>query len=200
MIIVEGIIVLAITWLIIFKVADGIQNLPWLEQRRLRKAYEAAKNWPPKRAPEMTPATYRVVYTDGKSEETRLSPNEIEGWAVRCNNDNTNRRKPYQILPSPTVGIERAAAARASSQVTSGLDPRAWDMVRRVSPVRCAISNRKARVRFPIRTNNPTCLESRTTDPGGRRSTTRSVSRSMQALRNCLQYTCLARRRTPVFV
>jgi hypothetical protein len=96
MIIVEGIIVLAITWLIIFKVADGIQS--WLGKRRLRKAYAAAKTWPPRRGPEMTPGTYRVVYTDGKSEEARLLPIEIEGWVTRCNNDNADRKRPYQIL------------------------------------------------------------------------------------------------------
>jgi hypothetical protein len=61
---------------------EAAAKAPLLEQEAdtaaLQKAFEAAKNWPPKRPPEMTPATYRVIYSDGVTQETRLIPSEIE--------------------------------------------------------------------------------------------------------------------------
>jgi hypothetical protein len=42
---------------------------------------------PPKRTPEMTPATYLVVYSDGKCGERTMLSAEIERWVVRRNSD-----------------------------------------------------------------------------------------------------------------
>jgi hypothetical protein len=57
------------------------------EDAMLRRAFENAKNWPPKRSPEMTPATYRVVFSDGKCQDTDLLPKEIDRWATKSNRD-----------------------------------------------------------------------------------------------------------------
>src|SRR3954453_11873666 len=35
----------------------------------IQQAFEAARNWPPTRGPEMTPATYQVIYSDGITQE-----------------------------------------------------------------------------------------------------------------------------------
>jgi hypothetical protein len=53
----------------------------------LRTAFENAKNWPPKRPPEMTPANYRVVYSDGVSQDRAFLPKEIDDWATLSNQD-----------------------------------------------------------------------------------------------------------------
>jgi hypothetical protein len=58
-----------------------------LEDAMLRRAFENAKNWPPKRSPEMTPAAYRVVFSDGKCQDTVLLPSEIDGWATETNRE-----------------------------------------------------------------------------------------------------------------
>jgi hypothetical protein len=70
----------------------------WLERRRLLKAFNAAKNWPPRRPPELTPADYRVYYSDGFSQETRLLPSEITRWVAACNSDSDKRRSPHPII------------------------------------------------------------------------------------------------------
>jgi hypothetical protein len=76
----------------------------WLERRRVLKAFEAAKNWPPKRAPEHTPADYRIIYSDGYQQETRLLPSEINRWALACNNDSDKQRSPYPIVKIVDAG------------------------------------------------------------------------------------------------
>jgi hypothetical protein len=68
-------------------ISNANENLPWFDRRRLRRAFDAANNWPPKRPPEMTPATYRVFYSDGICVEKTFVPVEIEGWVARYNND-----------------------------------------------------------------------------------------------------------------
>jgi len=57
------------------------------EDAMLRRAFENAKNWPPKRSAEMTPATYRVIFSDGKSQNTDLLPMEVDRWATESNRD-----------------------------------------------------------------------------------------------------------------
>jgi hypothetical protein len=79
---------------------EAAAKTPQLEQdadtAALQRAFDAAKDWPPKRPPEMTPATYQVVYSDGVMQETRLTPSEIENWVAESNKVNAN--KPYQIV------------------------------------------------------------------------------------------------------
>jgi hypothetical protein len=70
----------------------------WLERRRLLKAFEGAKNWPPKRPPHLTPANYRVYYSDGFSQETSLLPDEISRWVAACNSDTDKLRSPHPIV------------------------------------------------------------------------------------------------------
>jgi hypothetical protein len=67
------------------------------EDAFLRRAFENAKNWPPKRPPEMTPATYRVVFSDGKVQDTELLPREIDSWATLSNKD-AEGKFPYRIV------------------------------------------------------------------------------------------------------
>jgi hypothetical protein len=75
-------------------------KIPQLEQEAdtaaLQKALEAAKNWPPKRPPEMTPGNYRVIYSDGVTQETCLIPAEIEKWVIASNKAEAD--KPYRIV------------------------------------------------------------------------------------------------------
>lgn len=63
---------------------------------QLQSAFVAAKNWPPKRPPEMTPATYQVIYSDGVTQQTRLLPAEIEKWIAASNEADAD--KPYRIV------------------------------------------------------------------------------------------------------
>jgi hypothetical protein len=68
------------------------------EDAMLRRAFENAKNYqPPKRPPEMTPATYRVVYSDGVCQDTVLTPRETDDWATRSNKD-AEGKFPYRIV------------------------------------------------------------------------------------------------------
>jgi hypothetical protein len=69
-----------------------------IEETALRKAFDDAKNWPPKRSPEMTPATYRVIFSDGNIQENRFVPTEIESWAARCNKDAEGKCRILRIL------------------------------------------------------------------------------------------------------
>jgi hypothetical protein len=66
------------------------------ETAALQAAFQAATNYPPKRPPEMRPATYRVVYSDGVTQETRLVPAEIEKWVTASNEAEAD--KPYRII------------------------------------------------------------------------------------------------------
>jgi hypothetical protein len=79
---------------------EAAAKLPQLEQdadaATMLSAFEAAKNYPPKRPPEMTPATYRVIYSDGVTQETRLIPAEIEKWVTASNKAEAD--KPYRIV------------------------------------------------------------------------------------------------------
>lgn len=79
---------------------EAAAKLPQFEQgadtTELQKAIEAAKTWPAKRAPELTPATYRVIYSDGVTQETRLVPAEIEKWVTASNKAEVD--KPYRIV------------------------------------------------------------------------------------------------------
>src|SRR6185312_15357259 len=52
------------------------------EELQIDEAFEAAKNWPPQRSPEMTAQTYQVVYSDGVVQKTNLLPAEIERWVT----------------------------------------------------------------------------------------------------------------------
>ncbi|MGO4564812.1 hypothetical protein AB4Z52_07025 [Rhizobium sp. 2YAF20] len=81
----KGLLVFAAGWWLIFKVSDWIQGLPWVERRRLKKALEAADKWPPKRPLHLTPATYRVFYSDSVVQEVRLTSEEIHRWAIASN-------------------------------------------------------------------------------------------------------------------
>jgi hypothetical protein len=69
----------------------------YYQLERNRVVLEAAKNWPPKRPPELTPATYRVVYSDGASQETLLTPEEINRWATASNRD-AEGKFPHRII------------------------------------------------------------------------------------------------------
>jgi hypothetical protein len=88
-------------------------KLPQLEQdtgaAALQRAFSAAKDWPPKQPPEMTPATYQVVYSDGVTQETRLIPAEIERWVTESIKADAN--KPYRIVrvldPKGKIAWER---------------------------------------------------------------------------------------------
>lgn len=81
-------------------VNEAAAKAPQFEQEaetaELQAAFEAAKNYPPKRPPEMTPATYRVLYSDGVTQETRLIPAEIEKWVAASNKAEAD--KPYRIV------------------------------------------------------------------------------------------------------
>jgi hypothetical protein len=57
----------------------------------LLKAFQEANKKPPKRLPEMTPATYVVVYSDGRRIEKCFVPMEIDEWIVRANADLDSR-------------------------------------------------------------------------------------------------------------
>jgi hypothetical protein len=57
------------------------------DARAVLKAFEAAQNWPPKRAPEQTAAAYHVLYSDGLSQQTQLTSDEIDRWAIASNNE-----------------------------------------------------------------------------------------------------------------
>ncbi len=79
---------------------EAVVKVPQLEQdadtAALQKAFDAANNWPPKRTPEMTPATYKVVYSDGVTQDTCFIPAEIENWVAESNKADAN--KPYRIV------------------------------------------------------------------------------------------------------
>lgn len=62
-------------------------------ERRLHDA----RNWPPKRPPERTPAPYRVIYSDDVSQEWDLTPAEIDRWAAGSNRDFEEKGKDYRI-------------------------------------------------------------------------------------------------------
>jgi hypothetical protein len=62
----------------------------------LERAFEAGTNSPSKRSPEMTAATYQVVYSDGVTQETRLLLTEIEKWVIASNR--AEAEKPYRIV------------------------------------------------------------------------------------------------------
>jgi hypothetical protein len=66
------------------------------QTEHLQRAFDAAKNWPPKRPPEMTSATYQVVYSDGVTQETLLIPAEIERWVAASTE--ADATKPYRIV------------------------------------------------------------------------------------------------------
>jgi len=68
------------------------------EEAALAGAFEAAQNWqPPKRPSELTPATYQVIYSHGVSQQTRLTPDEIDRWAVASNKE-AESKFPYHIV------------------------------------------------------------------------------------------------------
>jgi hypothetical protein len=62
----------------------------------LQQIVEDAKNWPPKRPPEQTAATYQVVYSDGVTQERELWPIEVAQWAVDSNK--LEKDKTYRIV------------------------------------------------------------------------------------------------------
>jgi hypothetical protein len=79
---------------------EAAAKIPQLEDHAdaaaVQGAFEVAKNWPPKRPPELTPATYQVVYSDGVTQEERLTPAEIERWVTESNKASAD--KPYRIV------------------------------------------------------------------------------------------------------
>src|SRR5215469_9630869 len=76
---------------------EAMMNANAAEETALQKAFGVAQNWPPKRLPELTPATYQVFYSDGVSQEHRLTPDEIDRWAVASNKD-AEGKFPYRIV------------------------------------------------------------------------------------------------------
>jgi hypothetical protein len=97
---------------------EAAEKISQLEQdadtATLQKAFDAAKNWPPKRSPEMTPETYQVVYSDGVTQETRLTPAEIANWVAESNKADAS--KNYRIVrvldPQGYVVWDSAGALR----------------------------------------------------------------------------------------
>jgi hypothetical protein len=70
---------------------DASDHFDWFERRRLQKAFDAAKNWPPKR--QETGKTYRAIYSDGVSQNVELYPSEIERWASESNKESKKSRR-----------------------------------------------------------------------------------------------------------
>jgi hypothetical protein len=62
----------------------------------IQRAFEGAKEWSPARPSGMMVATYRVVYSDDVTQETRLTSDEIDSWAERSNRADAD--KPYRIV------------------------------------------------------------------------------------------------------
>jgi hypothetical protein len=58
-------------------------------------AFEDAKNWKPS-GPE--PLTCRAVFSDGKTQETRLMPYEVATWPVESNSLFEREARPYRII------------------------------------------------------------------------------------------------------
>jgi hypothetical protein len=42
--------------------------------------------------------TYNVLFSDGKSQETRFVPEEISGWVTKCNADAAKENKAYRVV------------------------------------------------------------------------------------------------------
>jgi hypothetical protein len=59
----------------------------WFERRRQQKLFEAAKNW------RGNLRTYRVIFSDGVSQDHEMFPTEIERWATESNKLDV----PYRI-------------------------------------------------------------------------------------------------------
>jgi hypothetical protein len=57
------------------------------DARAIQRAFQKASQSPPIRTPGRTSATYRVIYSDGLSQQTLLTPEEIDRWAVASNSD-----------------------------------------------------------------------------------------------------------------
>jgi hypothetical protein len=79
---------------------EAAAKIPQLEDdadaAAVKRAYEAAKNYPTKRPKGMTPVSYQVVYSDGVTQESRLLPAEIEKWVAESNRAEAD--KPYRIV------------------------------------------------------------------------------------------------------
>jgi hypothetical protein len=61
----------------------------------LHIAFEKAKNSTPAN---IKVRTYNVIFDDGKSQETRFVPEEINSWVARCNADAAKESKPYRVV------------------------------------------------------------------------------------------------------
>jgi hypothetical protein len=79
---------------------EAAAKLPALDtdEARLQRAYEAAKNWPPKRPPELTPATYQVIYADGLTQERRFIPGEIARWVTASNKQGAGKYLIVRVI------------------------------------------------------------------------------------------------------
>ena len=78
--------------------ASAPQSDEAAQEFALQRAFEAAKNWPPKQAPEMTPAIHSVHFSDGVCQERSLTPREINEWATASNKLFGTERKPFRIV------------------------------------------------------------------------------------------------------
>lgn len=58
-------------------------------------AFENAKNWKPS-SPQ--PLTCTVIFSDGKTQETRLMPYEVATWPVESNSLFEREGRPYRII------------------------------------------------------------------------------------------------------
>jgi hypothetical protein len=76
---------------------EALEKAPQLanavEDRAIERAFKAAQDWRPL---ELTSATYRVIYSDGVGQDTRLTPEEINRWVAASNKQDEG--KPYRII------------------------------------------------------------------------------------------------------
>jgi hypothetical protein len=108
---------------------EAMAKVPQLEQdadtAALQKAFDAANNWPPKRTPKMTPATYQVVYSDGVTQDTCFIPAEIENWVAESNKADAN--KPYLRFRSGPDHDFLFQVIRMGGIMTPNLSIDLWD-------------------------------------------------------------------------
>jgi hypothetical protein len=75
---------------------EASENAASLET--LAGAYAEANKEPPEPSLERTVGTYRVMFSDGTSQETRFLPGEIAGWCNRLNMDQLAGKHPYRVV------------------------------------------------------------------------------------------------------
>lgn len=102
--ILKAILIFGAMWAVIFKASDVIQNLRWLQRRRIQKAFDAANKWSPKQSPERTPASYRVLYRDGATAEITFIPAEIDEWVANYNGGLSDNSGPHIFRVLDTNG------------------------------------------------------------------------------------------------